>query len=271
VITAEEPGNGPGPPAAAPGERGEPKHAERIVVRDNRRVKTTAAGGEDTPAGGSADRSADEPATPVDAPANVAGADSADPSGPAVAAGGLGAELTALRSELDERTGDLQRVSAEYANYRKRMERQRSLAAEEATSNVFRALLPVFDDLDRAREHEELSEGVTAVVEHLITAAGKFGLMAFGEPGDPFDPTRHEAVAHRTSPDVTGPSCVEVLRRGYLLGDRLLRPAMVAVADPEPEPQPEPEPPSEPEQSPEQSPEQPSGQSAESGPEPEPN
>jgi molecular chaperone GrpE len=72
-----------------------------------------------------------------------------------------------------------------------------------------------------------------AVSEQLVAALGKFGLTAFGEKGDPFDPTRHEAVAHRTSSEVTEPTCVEVMRRGYLLGDRLLRAALVAVADPE--------------------------------------
>lgn len=138
-----------------------------------------------------------------------------------------------LQAAVDERTQDLQRVTAEYANYRRRAERDRARAGEEAVANVFRELLPVFDDLDRAREHGELSDGVSAVVDQLIANVGKFGLTGFGEPGDPFDPNRHEAVAHRTSPEVSGPTCVEVFRRGYLLGERLLRPAMVVVADPE--------------------------------------
>ena len=71
------------------------------------------------------------------------------------------------------------------------------------------------------------------MAEQLTAALGKFGLTAFGEKGDPFDPTRHEAVAHLTSADVTEPTCIDVMRRGYLLGERLLRPALVAVADPE--------------------------------------
>lgn len=146
--------------------------------------------------------------------------------------GGLGAELEALRAALDERTRDLQRVTAEYANYRKRVERDRALVGEQATGNVLSALLPVLDDLDRAREHGELAEGVAAVAEQLVATTTKFGLSAFGEKGDPFDPTRHEAVAHLTSEEVSEPTCVDVLRRGYLLGDRLLRPAMVAVAAP---------------------------------------
>jgi molecular chaperone GrpE len=71
------------------------------------------------------------------------------------------------------------------------------------------------------------------VAEQLINALTKFGLTPFGEKGDAFDPTRHEAVAHQTSAEVSEPTCAGILRRGYLLGDRLLRPALVAVADPE--------------------------------------
>lgn len=163
---------------------------------------------------------------------------SGDTGAPETPATGLGAELQALRSELDERTRDLQRISAEYANYRKRVDRDKALASEEATASVLRALLPVLDDFDRARAHGDLTEGVSTIVDQLVATVGKFGLTPVGEPGDAFDPNHHEAVAHRTSPDVTGPTCVEVLRRGYLLGDRLLRPAMVAVAEPGEEPEP---------------------------------
>ncbi|BCJ43716.1 protein GrpE [Actinoplanes ianthinogenes] len=146
---------------------------------------------------------------------------------------GLGAELDAVRGELQERTHDLQRVTAEYANYRKRVDRDRGAAAEQTTGAVLTALLPVLDDIDRAREHGDLVGPFASVAEQLTAATGKLGLVAFGEKGDPFDPNRHEAVAHQTSADVTEPTCVEVMRRGYTLGERLLRPAMVAVADPE--------------------------------------
>ncbi|WP_229075469.1 nucleotide exchange factor GrpE [Actinoplanes sp. DH11] len=145
----------------------------------------------------------------------------------------LGAELESLRNELDERTHDLQRVTAEYANYRKRVDRDRGAAAEQTTGAVLTALLPVLDDIDRAREHGDLVGPFASVAEQLTAATGKLGLVAFGEKGDAFDPNRHEAVAHQMSPDVTEPTCVEVMRRGYSLGERLLRPAMVAVADPE--------------------------------------
>ena len=86
------------------------------------------------------------------------------------------------------------------------------------------ALLPVLDDIDRAREHGDLVGPFASVAESLTAVTGKLGLTAFGEKGDPFDPNRHEAVAHQTSADVTEPTCVEVMRRGYTLGERLLRP-----------------------------------------------
>jgi molecular chaperone GrpE len=146
---------------------------------------------------------------------------------------GLGAELEALRTELEERTHDLQRVTAEYANYRKRVDRDRGAATEQTTGAVLTALLPVLDDIDRAREHGDLVGPFASVAESLTTVTGKLGLVPFGEKGDPFDPNRHEAVAHQTSADVSEPTCVDVMRRGYTLGERLLRPAMVAVADPE--------------------------------------
>ncbi|MDT5035578.1 MAG: molecular chaperone GrpE, partial [Micromonosporaceae bacterium] len=131
----------------------------------------------------------------------------------------LGAELASLRGELDERIGDLQRVSAEFANYRKRVDRDRALVAEQATGHVLAALLPVLDDLDRAREHGDLVGPFGTVAEQMATVVSKFGLTPFGMKGDRFDPTRHEAVAHLTSAEVTEPTCVDVMRRGYLLGE----------------------------------------------------
>jgi molecular chaperone GrpE len=143
------------------------------------------------------------------------------------------AELGELRSTLDERTADLQRVTAEYANYRKRVERDRTVSAENAVGMVLAALLPVLDDIDRARDHGDLTGPFASVAEQLNTVVTKLGLTAFGSKGDAFDPKLHEAVAHLTSAEVTEPTCIDVMRRGYLLGERLLRPAMVAVADPE--------------------------------------
>jgi len=200
---------------------------ERVVIRDRRKInpngkEPVSDDQKAKDASGGAHRAAD-PEEGAEAPAAAPG-----PAHP-----GLGAELEALRGELEERTRDLQRVTAEYANYRKRVDRDRGAAAEQTTGAVLSALLPVLDDIDRAREHDDLVGPFATVAETLVASTGKFGLVGFGEKGDPFDPTRHEAVAHLTSPDVTEPTCVEVMRRGYTLGERLLRPALVAVADPE--------------------------------------
>ncbi|NUR30804.1 MAG: nucleotide exchange factor GrpE [Catenulispora sp.] len=148
-------------------------------------------------------------------------------------AGPLGAELEMLRKQLDEAQVDIKRVAAEYKNYRDRVKRDQAAAAETATAAVLTALLPVLDDLDRAREHGDLTGPFGSVAEQLLTVTGKFGLTAFGAKGDPFDPNLHEAVAHLPSADVTEETCIDVMRRGYMLGDRLLRPAMVAVAAPQ--------------------------------------
>ncbi|MEU9740946.1 nucleotide exchange factor GrpE [Micromonospora chersina] len=239
-------GSAPGGSATAGKGAGE---EPRVVIRDKRKIgKTTEQAVTDTSA---ADAAADAPAEGLVEDAEVVvdeieGEAEATASGPPVvdapaqpseeaapANAPLGAELESLRAELDERTRDVQRVSAEYANYRKRVDRDRSLVQEQATGTVLTALLPILDDLDRAREHGDLVGPFGSVADQLTAALGKFGLTAFGEQGDPFDPTRHEAVAHQTSADVTEPTCVQVMRRGYQLGERLLRPALVAVADPE--------------------------------------
>lgn len=142
--------------------------------------------------------------------------------------------VAALQRKLAERTSDLQRVTAEYANYRKRVERDRAAAAEAGTSAVLAALLPVLDNLDRAREHGDLTGAFKAVADQITDTLTRLGLEAFGKEGDPFDPMVHEAVAHQTSAEVSQPTCVSVMRVGYRHGERLLRPALVAVADPEP-------------------------------------
>ncbi|MEV1288357.1 nucleotide exchange factor GrpE [Micromonospora sp. NPDC049679] len=223
---------------SAPDGPGHGQDAERVVIRDKRKIDPSGGTGragkhakEPAPETGSAT----EGSVAAEAERNGTGqqteAAEAAPSGGGT--GPLGAELEALRGELDERTRDLQRVSAEYANYRKRVDRDRGVAAEQTTATVLGALLPILDDLDRAREHGDLVGPFGTVAEQLTAALGKFGLSAFGEKGDPFDPTRHEAVAHLTSGEVSEPTCIDVMRRGYQLGDRLLRPALVAVADPE--------------------------------------
>jgi len=142
------------------------------------------------------------------------------------------AEVTALEAALAERTADLQRLQAEYANYRKRVERDRIAMGEVAVGGVLAALLPVLDDIDRARTHGDLDGAFKAVSDQLDVILAKLGLVSFGEQGDPFDPSLHEAVMHAVSNDVDAPTATSVMRKGYQHGERLLRPAMVGVTDP---------------------------------------
>jgi len=151
------------------------------------------------------------------------------PAAPASPAGGE----RELPSQLAERTADLQRVTAEYANYRKRVERDRLAVREQALANVLGALLPVLDDIGRAREHGELVGGFKSVADSLESAVTKLGLSSFGTEGEPFDPTVHEALTHSYSADVAEPTCVQILQPGYMVGERILRPARVAVAEPD--------------------------------------
>jgi molecular chaperone GrpE len=133
---------------------------------------------------------------------------------------------------LAERTADLQRLQAEYANYRKRVERDRLAVREQALANVLSELLPVLDDIGRAREHGELTGGFKSVAESLEGITVKLGLTSFGENGDPFDPTLHDALMHEYSDAVTEPTAIRILQPGYKVGDRIIRPARVAVAEP---------------------------------------
>ncbi|HEU4675067.1 MAG TPA: nucleotide exchange factor GrpE [Motilibacteraceae bacterium] len=151
----------------------------------------------------------------------------------AAASGEASGEGEALAAQLAERTADLQRLSAEYANYRRRVERDNALAGEMAVANVLTSLLPVLDDIGRARDHGELEGGFKAVAESLIGVVTKLGLEQYGKAGEPFDPQVHEALMHQHADDVTEPTCVQVLQPGYRLGERILRPARVAVADPD--------------------------------------
>ncbi|MGD0067322.1 MAG: nucleotide exchange factor GrpE [Streptosporangiaceae bacterium] len=134
--------------------------------------------------------------------------------------------------QLAERTADLQRLQAEYANYRKRVDRDRAAVREQAVAGTLAGLLPVLDAIDQAREHGELSGGFKSVADSLHAATSRLGLVTYGEKGDPFDPKIHEALTHSYSSDVAEDTCVEILQPGYQVGDRILRPARVAVAEP---------------------------------------
>lgn len=143
------------------------------------------------------------------------------------------AELDLARQEAAERTADLQRVTAEYANYRKRVDRDRDAVVASAKASVVLELLTVLDDLDRARTHGDLVGSFGAVADKLTGALTKLGLQRSGTVGDPFDPAVHEAVQFGTSVDVHEPTVTAVFRSGYTLGDKLIRPAVVVVTGPE--------------------------------------
>ncbi len=137
-----------------------------------------------------------------------------------------------LQNVLDERTADLQRLQAEFANYRRRVDRDRQAVGEQALASVLVGLLPVLDDIDRARAHGEVEGGFKLVADGLETTLAKLGLQRFGEAGEPFDPTVHEAMTHAVSAEVSEPTCAEIYQPGYRVGDRIVRPARVAVVDP---------------------------------------
>jgi molecular chaperone GrpE len=170
----------------------------------------------------------------------------------------LAADLAAARAAVAVLTNDVQRLQAEYVNYKRRVDRDRGLVKENATYSVLSSLLPVLDDLDRAREHGELEGGFKAIADSLERTVAGHGLVKFGAPGDEFDPRLHEALMHAYSADVTPTTCQNIVSAGYRMGDRVVRPAKVTVVDPEPVSQPlsEPVSQSEPEQAPEQEPDQ---------------
>ena len=186
--------------------RDEELDPQRVVIRDKRRIDPeTGEVRDDVP------------------PAAVA---AGTPPVGATPAGGD------LQRQLDERTADLQRVTAEYANYRRRVERDRLAVAEQAAASLLVGLLPVLDDIDRARQHGDLTGPFKSVAETLEATVTKLGLEKYGAAGDPFDPTVHEALTHTLSAEVEETTCSEVFSPGYRLGERVLRPARVAVADP---------------------------------------
>jgi molecular chaperone GrpE len=141
-----------------------------------------------------------------------------------------------LEASLAERTLDLQRLQAEYVNYKRRVDRDREVVRDTATAGVLTALLPVLDDIDRARDHGELEGGFKAVADSLGRVITGLGLERFGEPGEPFDPRLHEALMHSHADGVDGPTCTMILQPGYRMGERILRPARVAVAEPSTDP-----------------------------------
>ena len=130
-------------------------------------------------------------------------------------------------------TEDLQRLQAEYSNYKKRVDRDRLLAGEIATAATLIEFLPILDDLDRASEHGELTGGFKAIADQVLNATKKLGLEKFGETSTTFDPNIHEALMHETSLEVKETTVTKILQFGYRYKERVLRPARVVVTDPE--------------------------------------
>ena len=141
---------------------------------------------------------------------------------------------TTLAADL---TRDLQRLQAEYVNYKKRVDRDRQMHRDIAVANVVEVLLPVLDDIDLARQHGDLEGGpFAAIADKLDGTLTKIGVERYGQPGDPFDPTVHEALMHveaELAEGTEGPTVVQVLQPGYRMGARVIRVARVAVADPQ--------------------------------------
>lgn len=146
---------------------------------------------------------------------------------------GEGDELTLAQIALEERTLDLQRLQAEYVNYKRRVDRDRDLVKQNATYAALAPITEVLDTIERAREHGDLDPGLATVADQLERTVAGLGLIKFGVVGDAFDPTIHEALSHLgEDPEVAVATCKVVAKSGYKIGDRVVRAAQVLVVDP---------------------------------------
>lgn len=210
-----------GPQHAAPGPGGS-FGEEAAEMTENTEVEAGAEGGD--PA------AASTPAEQQDRPHEGAHVGEALDVDPLQAAHD---EVAVLKAELGERTLDLQRLQAEFVNYKRRVDRDRDLVKENATYAALSPITEVLDTIDRAREHEELTGGFKSVVEQLERTVAQAGLIRFGTPGDAFDPSLHEALSHiGEDPDVEVTTCKVIAKAGYRIGDRVVRAAQVLVVDP---------------------------------------
>ena len=196
------------------------------VVRDRRRLDPETGQVREQPS-----------VAPEGGAAGAGGAAEADttvPGGTGTEDDGVLADVGAAQGLVDELRSDLQRLQAEYVNYRRRVDRDRDVARHAGQAAVVEALLPVLDDLHYAREHGDLADGpFAAIAEKLEGALGRFGVERYGAPGEPFDPAVHEALMHSHSEEVTETTVIAVMQPGYRQGEKILRPARVAVADPQ--------------------------------------
>lgn len=144
-------------------------------------------------------------------------------------------EIADLKTQVGERTADLQRLQAEYVNYKRRVDRDRDVSRKGGIESVLKDLMSVLDDIRSAREHDEVTGGFKAVADEVERITARYGLESYGTKGEPFDPHIHEALLHAHAEGIDGPTCVEILQPGYRIGERVLRPARVAVAEPDPD------------------------------------
>ncbi|GAA2139017.1 hypothetical protein GCM10009844_07480 [Nocardioides koreensis] len=142
-------------------------------------------------------------------------------------------DLSRAKRDLVDLTTDLQRLQAEYLNYKRRVERDRELIRENATYAALAPIVEVLDTIDRAREHGDVDGGFKAVADQLERIVTGLGLTKFGSVGDPFDPSLHEALSHiGEDAEVTVTTCKVIAKAGYRIGDRVVRAAQVLVVDP---------------------------------------
>lgn len=216
---------GPDAARAGRGPGGDEHSEERILIKDNRRIDPET--GEVRAGGASAQGGSPFPGSA--APGDPAGA--SQPVSATVTGGSE--EVAAARAEAAERTADLQRLTAEYANYRRRVDRDKQIATSVGKASVMGELLAILDDVDRADAHGDLVGGFKTVADKLIETLQRQGLSRYGVEGDEFDPNIHEAVQFATSAEVQHPTVTTVLRPGYLFEERVLRAAVVMVTGPE--------------------------------------
>ncbi len=213
--------------------------SERLQAEQAQAEQLRAEYAATDPAAGAAGSAGASPAQDGSATLDAPDAPGGSVVDPAVTAASPDVEST--RRLADERLADLQRLQAEFVNYRRRVERDRDVARDTAVAGVLEALLPVLDDVHLARQHGDLESGpFAAIADKLEATLGRFGLERYGQPGETFDPTVHEALMHtqaELAEGTTDTTVVQVLQPGYRLnasgGEKVLRAARVAVADPQ--------------------------------------
>jgi molecular chaperone GrpE len=180
-----------------------------------------------------APQEAGEQATPAPRPAGVEDAGVEEAAAEEAGAEELEDDLGLAQRAVSELTNDLQRLQAEFVNYKRRVERDRDLIRENATYAALAPITEVLDTIDRAKEHGDLDPGFQTVADQLERVVAGLGLTKFGVAGEPFDPTIHEALSHiGEDPEVEVTTCKVVAKAGYRIGDRVVRAAQVLVVDP---------------------------------------